>query len=62
MRALVVLADGAAPDADDILAFCRQRLSSFKCPRSVEFVDDLGRTTMGKVNKRALRDRYAGGA
>ena len=62
MRALVVLADGAAPDADDILAFCRQRLSSFKCPRSVEFVDDLGRTTMGKVNKRALRDRYAGEA
>jgi long-chain acyl-CoA synthetase len=61
MRALIVPVDGAAPDAEEILAFCRQRLSSFKCPRSVEFVDTLGRTAMGKVNKRALRDRYTAG-
>ncbi len=58
LRALIVVADGTTPTEEDILAFCRQRLSSFKCPRSVQFVDDLGRTSMGKVNKRELRDRF----
>ena len=49
---------GRAADADELLAFCRERLSTFKCPRSVVFVDDLGRNTMGKVNKRRLRAPY----
>jgi acyl-coenzyme A synthetase/AMP-(fatty) acid ligase len=46
------------PDAKEVLAFCRERLSHFKCPRTVEFVDDLGRNTMGKINKRKLRAPY----
>ena len=51
-------ADGWEPDGDAILTFCRERLSRIKCPRSVEFVDDLGRSAMGKVNKRSLRAPY----
>ena len=58
MRALVVAADGWKRDGDAIVAFCRERLSRIKCPRSVEFVDDLGRSAMGKLNKRALRAPY----
>ena len=58
MRALVVRAPGQSPSADEILQYCRERLSSFKCPRSVEFVDDLGRNSMGKVAKRTLRAPY----
>ena len=58
MRALVVATDGWTPDGDAIVAFCRERLSRLKCPRSVEFVDDLGRSAMGKLNKRALRGPY----
>ena len=58
MRALAVLEAGASLTEDELLAFCRERLSTLKCPRSVEFVADLGRTTMGKVNKRALRAPY----
>ena len=58
MRALVVAADGWAPDGDALVAFCRERLSRIKCPRSLEFVDDLGRSAMGKLNKRALRAPY----
>jgi acyl-CoA synthetase (AMP-forming)/AMP-acid ligase II len=61
LRALIVVADGTSPTEADLLAFCRERLSSFKCPRSVELVDDLGRSTMGKVNKRTLRARYGTG-
>lgn len=56
LKALVVVSPGEAhPDSDEIIAFCRSRLAGYKCPRSVEFVVDLGRTSMGKVNKRALR-------
>jgi len=61
MRALVMVADGTeASDelAADILALCRERLSHHKCPRSIDFVAELGRTTMGKVDKRALRAPY----
>jgi long-chain acyl-CoA synthetase len=46
------------PDAKEVLAFCRERLSHFKCPRTIEFVEDLGRNTMGKINKRKLRAPY----
>ena len=56
LKALVVSADDTdAPEPADLIAFCRERLSHYKCPRSVEIVDDLGRNSMGKVNKRALR-------
>ena len=56
VKALVVPADPAdPPDPADLIAFCRERLASYKCPRSVDIVDTVGRTTMGKVNKRALR-------
>ena len=47
---------------DELVAWCRERLSAFKCPRSVELVEDLGRNAMGKVSRRALRAPYwAGG-
>ncbi|MFM7126645.1 MAG: AMP-binding protein, partial [Actinomycetota bacterium] len=59
LKALVMLRDGVtALAAADLLEFCRQNLSHFKCPRSVEFVQDLGRNTMGKINKRKLRAPY----
>ena len=58
LRALVMRAEGDQFSDTDILEFCRERLSTYKCPRSLEFVNDLGRNTMGKVNKRALRAPY----
>ena len=62
LKALVIPRDpAAAPTADELLTFVRARLSHFKCPRSVEIVDDLGRNTMGKINKRTLRAPYWAG-
>ena len=59
LKALVIPVDRAHPPAPaELLAFCRDRLSHYKCPRTVELVDDLGRTTMGKINKRTLRAPY----
>jgi long-chain acyl-CoA synthetase len=60
LKALVVPADWhALPDPDELLAGCRRRLAKYKCPRVVEFVPDVGRTALGKVNKRDLRARYS---
>jgi long-chain acyl-CoA synthetase len=59
VKALVMARDPAHPPSPKALdAFCREHLAGFKCPRSYDFVDDLGRNVMGKVNKRALRRPY----
>ena len=59
VRALVVPSDPGNPPAEaELLAYCRERLAGYKCPRTIELVDTVGRTTMGKVNKRALRAPY----
>jgi acyl-CoA synthetase (AMP-forming)/AMP-acid ligase II len=44
--------------AEEIIAFCRARLSPIKCPRSVDFIDRLPRNDLGKLQKRDLRRRY----
>ncbi|MGD0638042.1 MAG: long-chain fatty acid--CoA ligase [Nitrososphaerales archaeon] len=41
----------------EVIDFCRERISTYKAPRSVVFVDDLPKTLVGKVLRRALRDR-----
>jgi len=60
LRALVVLGDTSVSPAE-LLAFCRARLAGYKCPRSLEVVGSLPRTTMGKLDKRALREAHGGG-
>jgi long-chain acyl-CoA synthetase len=59
LKALVIPRDAAnPPSAAELIAWIRERLSTYKCPRTVEFVSDLGRNTMGKINKRKLRAPY----
>ena len=61
VKAVVELQPAHAPAdelAGELIAFCRSRLSAFKCPRSVDFVDDLPRQDNGKIYKRVLRERY----
>ena len=49
----------AGPDlADELIAYCRERLAAFKCPRSVDFERELPRAPNGKLYKRVLMDRY----
>jgi acyl-CoA synthetase (AMP-forming)/AMP-acid ligase II len=56
----VVCADGSGESlAGELIAFCQARLSRFKCPRAISFVDALPRNETGKVLKRVLRERLA---
>jgi len=42
----------------ELIEFCRQHLSRQKCPRTVDFIDELPRLPTGKLYKRVLRDPY----
>ena len=53
-----VVVPNAPVTADDLLAYCREKLTSYKCPRAIEFADHLEVDPLGKVLKRELRDRY----
>jgi long-chain acyl-CoA synthetase len=53
--ALVQLAPGAADDPQSLLAWCRELLAGYKCPKEFRFVDEIPRNPMGKIDKRALR-------
>jgi acyl-CoA synthetase (AMP-forming)/AMP-acid ligase II len=55
VRAYVVAVHGSTPCESDLIDHCRQQLASFKKPRSVVFVDDLPKSSNGKILKRALR-------
>jgi fatty-acyl-CoA synthase len=58
--AFIELKPGAqAPTADDIIAFCRERLARYKCPRHVVF-GEVPKTSTGKIQKYVLRERAKG--
>lgn len=50
--------DDPGPLAADIIAYCRARLSTYKCPRSVDFVSELPRNEAGKLLKQVVKQRY----
>jgi len=54
-KAYIVPKTGATPDADDIVSYCREHLAAYKVPRAVQFVDDLPKTSTGKVMRRELK-------
>jgi long-chain acyl-CoA synthetase len=65
VKAVVELHAGQTPSStlgNELIAFCRERLAHFKCPRSVDFSDALPRHDNGKLYKNALRERYRSAA
>ena len=54
--AFVVRRQGAALDEATLLSHCRRHLAAYKVPRSVRFVQDLPKTSTGKLMRRALAD------
>jgi long-chain acyl-CoA synthetase len=61
VKAVVEPAAGVAPTAElagELVDFCRLHLAKFKCPRTVDFRDQLPRYMSGKLYKRVLREEY----
>jgi long-chain acyl-CoA synthetase len=59
IRAYVVLKPGARASAEDLLAHCRANLARYKVPGRIYCVAELPRTTVGKIDRIALRQRLA---
>jgi long-chain acyl-CoA synthetase len=65
VKAVLELQRGHEPSEQlerELIEHCRQRLSHFKCPRSVDFVAELPRQDNGKLYKHALRESYRAAA
>jgi long-chain acyl-CoA synthetase len=49
----------AGPELEqELIAYCRERLATYKCPRSIDFLVELPRAQTGKLYKQELRRRY----
>ena len=64
VKSVVQLHPGHAPGpalASELIDFARARLSAYKCPRTVDFVDELPRLPSGKIQRRIVREPYWAG-
>ena len=57
VKSFVVLRPGQTSSADDLIAHCRLELAAYKVPRSIEFLDELPKSSALKILRRELRDR-----
>ena len=58
IRAVVVLRPSLEVSAGSLIEWCRERLTHFKCPTSIVFVESLPKNSTGKILKTSLRDLY----
>ncbi|SHH56946.1 Acyl-CoA synthetase (AMP-forming)/AMP-acid ligase II [Jatrophihabitans endophyticus] len=54
----LVVTDGSAVSAPDLIAHCRESLAGYKCPKRIDFVAELPRTATGKLQKFKLREEF----
>ena len=62
VKAIVVLTDDGAADEGELIAFVRERIAGYKCPKTIEFTGELPRNPSGKILKKELRKPYWDGA
>jgi acyl-CoA synthetase (AMP-forming)/AMP-acid ligase II len=58
VKAVVELNKGQSATAEELIALCKDKLGSVKAPKTVDFVDSLPRSPVGKVLKKDLRQQY----
>jgi long-chain acyl-CoA synthetase len=59
VKAVVALQPGRQVAAEELMEFCKQRIAGYKCPKSVDFVDELPKSTVGKILRREVKRRYS---
>ena len=58
IKAIVVLKEGKTATEEEIIAYCKERIASYKKPRFVQFVESLPKTPTGKILKRVVRESH----
>ena len=59
IKAFIVAKDGETLSEEDIISFCREKLAAYKAPKIVEFRNELPKSAVGKILRKALRDEEA---
>lgn len=62
VKAAVVLKPGMTASEEEIIRWCKDRLASYKAPKSIAFLQELPKTGSGKLYKKGLRDLYGSGS
>jgi len=57
IKAFVVVKEGETLTAEEVTAYCKEKLAAYKVPKQIEFMDELPKTAIGKILRRDLRDR-----
>ena len=58
VKSFVVLVEGQQATEQELLDFCRERIADFKCPKAIEFLDDIPKGPTGKLLKRELQEKF----
>jgi len=61
VKAVACLRPNATATAEELIAFCREHMADYKCPRTVDFAPDLPKHASGKVARKLVRERYWAG-
>jgi acyl-CoA synthetase (AMP-forming)/AMP-acid ligase II len=61
VKGIVVMKSGQKATEQEIIQFCKDRISHYKAPKSIDFIEALPRTGSGKIQKKGLRDHYWAG-
>jgi long-chain acyl-CoA synthetase len=54
VKSFVVLREGERATEQELIEFCRERLADFKCPKTIQFLDEMPKGPTGKILKREL--------
>jgi acyl-CoA synthetase (AMP-forming)/AMP-acid ligase II len=58
VKGIVVLKSGQKATEQEIIQFCKEKMTHYKAPKSIDFIEALPRTGSGKIHKKGLRDKY----
>lgn len=58
IKAIVSLKTGASLTEEELIEYCKERLANYKVPRSVDFLEELPKTAVGKILKRKLKEQF----
>jgi acyl-CoA synthetase (AMP-forming)/AMP-acid ligase II len=58
VKGIAVLKPGQKATEQEIIQFCKEKMTHYKAPKSIDFTEALPRTGSGKIHKKGLRDKY----
>ena len=58
VQAVVVLKPDQSPTEEELINFCKKKLSGYKCPKAVEFWDALPTTPVGKILRKDVKNKF----